>query len=102
MATDKEMLEPEQTVRSKTRQNGEIERKAALWDLRGTVEEPAWQWETGASAVCFLVYHSLGQRPAVLISDPDQCKCLVLFFLKPHVILCKPFISSKGGRGIST
>lgn len=102
MATDKEVLEPEQTVRTQTRQNGEVKRKAALWDIRGPAEEPAWQWETSACVVCFLAYHSLGQSPAVLISDPDQCKSLVLVFLKPLEVLWKPLLSCKGGHGLST
>lgn len=41
LATDKEMFELEQTVRSQTRQNEEVKRKAALWDMRGTADELA-------------------------------------------------------------
>lgn len=35
--------------------------------------------------------------PAVLIADPDQCKCLVLLFLQKTEDLCKPPVSCKGG-----
>lgn len=79
VATDKEMLEPEQTVRSQTRQSGEVTRKA-FWGLEGSSRGTCMAMRD-QSLHSFPVCWSLGQSPAVLIADPDQCKCLVLLFL---------------------
>lgn len=77
-------------------------KKATLWDQRGAAEEAAWYWESRVCAVCFQACQSLGQSSAVLISDPDQCIQLVLVFLQKIEVLCKPFVSCKGGNCIST
>lgn len=77
------MLEPEQMIRSQTRQSGEVTRKA-FWGLEGSsrgmcmaMRDQSLQFPGLLVSISTAGFVS----PAVLIADPDQYKCLVLLFL---------------------